>query len=89
MYNKKLYCLHEANLPMEIKMHPDGRLEFVGYETFGGVLDYPVSAHPVRDGDDLLFHSYSVDEEVSVRYIPAVQDPTFPIILIVAFFFSL
>lgn len=66
MYNKKLYCLHEANLPMECRMHPDGRLEYVGYETFGGVLDYPVSAHPVRDGNDLLFHSYSVDEEVSV-----------------------
>ncbi len=45
-------------------MHPDGRLEYVGYETFGGVLDYPVSAHPIRDGNDLLFHSYSVDEEV-------------------------
>lgn len=77
-------------------MHPDGRLEYVDMETFGGVLDYPgmsdtsamidcisrdlrthsdapvfkcntVSAHPVKDGDDLLFHSYSVDEEV--RYV--------------------
>ncbi|KAL7434380.1 hypothetical protein ACHAXH_004131 [Discostella pseudostelligera] len=64
MYNKKLYCLHEANLPMECRMHPDGRLEYIGYETFGGVLDYPVSAHPVRDGNDLLFHSYTVDEEL-------------------------
>ena len=66
MYNKKLYCLHEASLPMEIRMHPDGRLEYIGYETFDGVLDYPVSAHPVRDGNDLLFHSYSVDDIVSV-----------------------
>jgi len=64
MYNKKLYCLHEANLPMEVRMHPDGRLEYVGYETFNGVLDYPVSAHPVQDGNDLLFHAYSVDEEL-------------------------
>ena len=64
MYKNKLYCLHEANLPMECRMHPDGRLEYVGYETFHGRLDYPVSAHPVLDGDDLLFHSYSVDEEV-------------------------
>ena len=51
---------------MECRMHPDGRLEYVGYETFNGVLDYPVSAHPVRDGDDLLFHSYSVDEKVRI-----------------------
>ena len=62
MYRGKLYCLHEACLPMEVRMHPDGRLDFIGYETFDGVLDYPVSAHPVIDGDDLLFHSYSVDE---------------------------
>ena len=65
MYNNKLYCLHEASLPMECRMRPDGRLEYIGYETFDGVLDYPVSAHPVKDGDDLLFHSYSVDEKVS------------------------
>lgn len=45
-------------------MHPDGRLDYIGYETFDGVLDYPVSAHPVVDGDNLLFHSYSVDEEL-------------------------
>ena len=64
MYQKKLYALHEASLPLEIRMHPDGRLEYVGYETFNGVLDYPVSAHPVLDGDDLLFHAYSVDEEL-------------------------
>ena len=50
-------------------MYPNGRLEYLGYETFGGVLDYPVSAHPIKDGNDLLFHSYSVDEEVSEKII--------------------
>lgn len=65
MWNNKFYCLHEANLPMECRMYPDGRLEYLGYETFNGVLDYPVSAHPVMDGeDDLIFHSYSVDEQL-------------------------
>eukprot|EP00579_Thalassiosira_antarctica_P013703 CAMPEP_0201940582 /NCGR_PEP_ID=MMETSP0903-20130614/45488_1 /ASSEMBLY_ACC=CAM_ASM_000552 /TAXON_ID=420261 /ORGANISM="Thalassiosira antarctica, Strain CCMP982" /LENGTH=663 /DNA_ID=CAMNT_0048482421 /DNA_START=196 /DNA_END=2187 /DNA_ORIENTATION=- len=64
MYNNKLYCLHEASLPMECRMRPDSRLEYIGYETFDGVLDYPVSAHPVKDGDDLLFHSYSVDDKL-------------------------
>ena len=64
LFNNKLYCLHEASLPMECRMHPDGRLEYVGYETFDGVLDYPVSAHPVIDGGDLLFHSYSVDQKL-------------------------
>ena len=68
MYKNKLYCLHEASLPMECRMHPDGRLEYIGYETFEGVLDYPVSAHPIKDGDDLIFHSYSVDEEVSMTF---------------------
>ena len=66
MWKNKFYCLHEANLPMECRIFPDGRLEYLGYETFGGVLDYPVSAHPVKDGeDDLIFHGYSVDEQVS------------------------
>ena len=70
MFNNKFYCLHEANLPMECRMYPDGTLQYVGYETFNGVLDYPVSAHPVKDGgdgeeeDDLIFHSYSVDEQL-------------------------
>lgn len=69
MFNNKFYCLHEANLPMECRMYRDGHLEYVGYETFGGILDYPVSAHPVVDGstDDLIFHSYSVDEQVSTN----------------------
>ena len=79
---------------MECRMHPDGRLEYVGYETFGGVLDYPVSAHPVRDGNDLLFHSYSVDEEVGALHIfdyctvSTIYVPSLTKILIVAFFFE-
>ena len=65
MFNNKFYCLHEANLPMELRMFPDGQLEYLGMETFNGVLDYPVSAHPVMDGeDDLIFHSYSVDKQL-------------------------
>ena len=45
-------------------MSEDGRLDLVGYETFNDVLDYPVSAHPIQDGDDLLFHSYTVDKKL-------------------------
>ena len=45
-------------------MSEDGRLDLVGYETFNDVLDYPVSAHPIKDGDDLLFHSYTVDKKL-------------------------
>lgn len=63
MYNNKLYCLHEAALPLECRMHRDGRLEYVGYETFG-VLDFPFTAHPLKDGDDLLFHSYTTEGKV-------------------------
>ena len=64
MYNNKLYCLHEAALPLECRMHRDGHLEYIGHETFGSVLDYPFTAHPLIDGDDLLFHSYTTDEQV-------------------------
>ena len=45
-------------------MSEDGRLDLVGYETFNDVLDYPVSAHPIQDGDELLFHSYTVDQKL-------------------------
>ena len=69
MYKNKLYCLHEANLPIEVRMHPDGRLQYIGHETFEGQLDYPVSAHPLKDGEDLLFHGYTVDEQVSLSYV--------------------
>lgn len=64
MYNNKLYCLHEAALPLECRMHRDGHLEYIGHETFDSVLDYPFTAHPLVDGNDLLFHSYTTDEEV-------------------------
>lgn len=65
------YCIlslltpcHEANLPLECRMSEDGRLDLVGYETFNDVLDYPVSAHPIQDGDELVFHSYTVDQKL-------------------------
>ena len=63
MYDNKLYCLHEAALPLECRMHRDGHLEYIGHETFS-VLDYPFTAHPLKDGDDLLFNSYTTDDEV-------------------------
>lgn len=63
MYGNKFYCLNESNLPFECRIKPDGRLEPVGYETFGGALDFPVSAHPrIDENGDLLFHSYSTTE---------------------------
>jgi carotenoid cleavage dioxygenase-like enzyme len=64
MYNNKLYCLHEAALPLECRMHRDGRLTYIGHETFDSALDYPFTAHPLKDGEDLLFHSYTTDETV-------------------------
>mmetsp|Transcript_5354 Transcript_5354/g.12129 ORF Transcript_5354/g.12129 Transcript_5354/m.12129 type:complete len:646 (+) Transcript_5354:55-1992(+) len=64
MFNGKLFALHEANLPLECRMSEDGRLDLVGYETFNDVLDYPVSAHPIQDGDELVFHSYTVDQKL-------------------------
>jgi carotenoid cleavage dioxygenase-like enzyme len=45
-------------------MHRDGRLTYIGHETFDSALDYPFTAHPLKDGEDLLFHSYTTDETV-------------------------
>ncbi|EJK54176.1 hypothetical protein THAOC_26260 [Thalassiosira oceanica] len=55
---------YKSNLPLECRMSEDGRLDLVGYETFNDVLDYPVSAHPIQDGDELVFHSYTVDQKL-------------------------
>mmetsp|Transcript_11241 Transcript_11241/g.26679 ORF Transcript_11241/g.26679 Transcript_11241/m.26679 type:complete len:559 (-) Transcript_11241:1148-2824(-) len=69
MLGNKLYCLNEGNIPFEIAMKPDGTLLPCGYESFDGLLDYPVSAHPQMDGDDdkVLFHSYTVNTDLIAR----------------------
>lgn len=69
MYNKRFYCLNENNLPFECQLLPDGTLKAVGHETFNGLLNYPVSAHPRihTNGNDLLFHSYTTDRDLIER----------------------
>ena len=66
MYNRRFYLLHEASLPFEAKLKPDGSFESIGYATFGGVLNYAVSAHPKVDyqSNSMLFHSYSGESKV-------------------------
>jgi len=69
MYQDKFYCLNEGNLPFECRIHPDGRLEAVGFERFDNTLDYPVSAHPrVDHNGDLLFHSYTSNQELIEKH---------------------
>jgi carotenoid cleavage dioxygenase-like enzyme len=48
-------------------MKPDGTLLPCGYESFGGLLDYPVSAHPQMDGNKILFHSYTTNTDLIAR----------------------
>lgn len=65
----KFYALHEASLPFEVELNEDGSMNVdpnnsaLGFESFGGVLDYAVSAHPKVDpvSGNFLFHSYSPD----------------------------
>ena len=66
MYNGRFYMLHEASLPFEGKLKPDGSFESMGYADFGEVLNYAVSAHPKVDyqSNSMLFHSYSGDPKV-------------------------
>lgn len=66
----RFYAVHEASLPFEIELNHDGSIaSAVGHETFGNILDYPVSAHPKVDYEsgNLLFHSYATDPELSER----------------------
>lgn len=69
MFENRLYCLNEGNLPFEVVLRPNGTLKPVGYESFGGLLDYPVSAHPRLDIDNnkLLFHSYTTNTDLIER----------------------
>jgi 9-cis-epoxycarotenoid dioxygenase len=65
LYQGKFYCLNEGSTPLECRILPDGRLTRVGFESFGGVLDYPISAHPRVDAKgDLLFHSYTTNPDL-------------------------
>jgi carotenoid cleavage dioxygenase-like enzyme len=66
MYNNQFYLLNEGNLPFEAQLNDDGSFESLGFSTFGGVLDYPVSAHPKVDfaTNTMLFHSYSPDPKL-------------------------
>lgn len=81
MYNGKFYLLHEGSLPFEAKLHPDGTFESIGYSTFGGVLDYPVSAHPKVDyqTNSMVFHSYAADpglmeRDGAIKYVSCRHD---------------
>lgn len=67
MYNGHFYLLNEGNLPFEVKLKDDGSIDPLGFSKFGGVLDYPVSAHPKVDfvTNSLLFHSYSADPKLN------------------------
>uniref|UniRef100_A0A7S4HQS5 Dioxygenase n=1 Tax=Odontella aurita TaxID=265563 RepID=A0A7S4HQS5_9STRA len=66
LFRDRFYALNEASVPLELRVLEDGRLEPVGYELFGGALDYPMSAHPKIDSrnGDLLFHGYAVEADL-------------------------
>jgi carotenoid cleavage dioxygenase-like enzyme len=70
IFNHKLYVLNEGNLPFEATLNDDGTLNEVGYTTFNGVLNYPVSAHPKIDyhTNSMLFHSYSPDPQLMKKH---------------------
>ncbi|GKY98181.1 dixin [Mayamaea pseudoterrestris] len=70
MYNDKFYACYESSLPFELILDDKGAVQAaVGYDTFGGTLNYPVSAHAKIDPvtNSLLFHSYSGDAEMVKR----------------------
>ncbi|KAL3904529.1 MAG: hypothetical protein SGILL_010031 [Bacillariaceae sp.] len=84
--SSKIYAGHEASLPFEVVFDDNGSIvtavssnddnsEMVQeskslFETFHGVLDFPVSAHPKVDPDtgNLLFHSYSAQYDLIQKH---------------------
>jgi carotenoid cleavage dioxygenase len=69
MYQNKFYCLFEASLPFEVRLTDRGEVFGIGYETLGGALNFPVSAHPKKDDvtGDLLFHGYTAQPDLQKR----------------------
>lgn len=59
----RIWALHEASRPFEIKLTDQGGISSVGYETFDDKLDYSFSAHPKMDykTGDTFFHGYTID----------------------------
>jgi carotenoid cleavage dioxygenase-like enzyme len=72
MFNNRFYLLNEGNLPFEAELNDDGTINNIGFSTFDGVLNYPVSAHPKIDFETntMLFHSYSADPKLVEKYGP-------------------
>lgn len=70
MYNNRFYLLNEGNIPFEAHLNDDGTIESLGFTTFGGILNYPVSAHPKIDytTNSMVFHCYSADPQLIKEY---------------------
>eukprot|EP00667_Euglena_gracilis_P005859 EG_transcript_5900 len=66
----RLYVGHEGSYPMEIQWRDDHSFNTLGYNTMGGQLDYPVTAHPKVDPGDgrLYFNGYNAVHEVDMKY---------------------
>ena len=59
----KLYALNEGGAPLEMELDWNGGLSGIkGFETKGGRLDFPISAHPKVDRatGEVFFHGYSL-----------------------------
>lgn len=72
-YDNRIIVGHEASLPFEIQYVPQNN-SFVslGYQSYGGKLNYPVTAHPKKDPVDgkLYFDGYHIGDprKSSMRY---------------------
>uniref|UniRef100_A0A7S2X5S1 Uncharacterized protein n=1 Tax=Lotharella oceanica TaxID=641309 RepID=A0A7S2X5S1_9EUKA len=66
---KRIFAVHEASLPFEIRFSSDGTFHSEGYEDFG-TLDMAMSAHPKVDPrtDELLFHGYGTPPNPNLKW---------------------
>lgn len=60
LYNNRLYACYESSLLFEIKWHANNSFSSIGYDSFEGAMDFPVTAHSKVDPVDggMYINSY-------------------------------
>lgn len=70
-FDGRFFALQENSIPFEFNLNSDSTFESVGYEDFGGVLDFPFGAHPRVDPDSgkMYFCGYDPARSAPLRYV--------------------
>ena len=63
LYDSKIYACHEGSLPFQVQWTENNSFISVGYDSLGGKLDHPVTAHSRVDPEDggWYFNGYNLE----------------------------